>query len=92
VGMPHGDLVALNLCFSLVSALAVLVVLMRVGLLAAMVGLIVNSTLQASVLTWNLTAWPGNTSWIALALVLGLGGAGFWRAQAGRLPLLQVIE
>ena len=92
VGMPHGEMVALNLCFSLVSALAVLVVLMRVGLLAAMVGLIVNSTLQASVLTWNLTAWPGSTSWIALALVLGLGGAGFWRAQAGRLPLLQVIE
>ena len=92
LGMPRGELVWLNLALPVVSMSVLLVVLMRVGLLAAMLGLFVNSMLQASVLTWNLTVWPGNTSWVALALVLGLGGAGFWRALAGRTPVLQAVE
>jgi serine/threonine-protein kinase len=92
VAMPRGELLALNVLLASASALLVLLVLMRVGLLAAIVGLIVHATLQASVLTWDLLAWPGNTAWLALALVLGLGGVGFVRALAGRLPVLQAVE
>jgi uncharacterized membrane protein len=92
VGMPHGELVGLNIALSGLSALLLLLVLMRFGLLAAMVAQMVHSTLQASVLGWHLLSWPGNTAWFAIVLVLGLGGIGFWRALAGRLPVLQAVE
>jgi hypothetical protein len=65
---------------------------MRVGLLAAVLAIFVNSALQASVLTWKLTVWPGNTAWLVLAFVIGLGAAGFWRALAGKTPVLQAVD
>ena len=92
VAMPRGELPALNLALATLSVLVLLGVLIRVGLLAAMAGLFVHSTLEASMLSWNLLTWPGNTAWLPLALVLGLGGVGLWRALAGRVPVLQVVE
>jgi serine/threonine-protein kinase len=84
VAMPRGELVGLNLALAGLSTTVLLGVLMRVGLLAAMTALIVHSTLQSNVLTWELTTWPGDTSWLALAIVLGLAGVGCWRALSGR--------
>jgi serine/threonine-protein kinase len=92
VGMPKGELVALNIAFSLGWALLTLGVMMRFGLLAAVTGLMVHYTLQASALTRDLTAWPGVTSWLGIVLVLGLGGYGFVRAMGGRLPVLEALE
>jgi len=92
MGVMRGELVALNLLFPAVSTVLLLLVLLRVGLLAGMVGLIVHSTLQASVLTWDLLRWPGNTAWLPLALVLGLGATGLVRALAGRVPVLKSLE
>ena len=92
VAVPRGELVALNLFFAAASTVLVLVVLLRVGLLAAMVTLIVHSTLEASVMTWDLLRWPGSTAWFPLALVLGLAGIGLARALAGRVAALQPIE
>jgi hypothetical protein len=88
VAVPRGELVALNLLFAAVTTVAVLVVLLRVGLLAAMVGLMVHSTLQASVMTWDLLRWPGSTAWFPMALVLALGGFGLSRALAGRVTAI----
>jgi hypothetical protein len=90
--LPRGDLVVLNLLFAAVSIVALLFVLLRVGLLAAMTALIINSTLQASVLTWDLLRWPGTTAWLPLALVLALAGIGLVRALAGRVRVLQAID
>jgi hypothetical protein len=87
--MPRGELVGLNLALAGLSTAVLLGVLMRVGLLAAMTAMIVHSTLQSNVLTWELTTWPGDTSWLALAVVLGLGGVGCWRALAGRAQVAQ---
>jgi serine/threonine-protein kinase len=85
IAVPRGELVALNLVFAAVSTVFVLVVLLRVGLLAAMVALIVHSTLEASVMTWDLLHWPGSTAWFPMALVLALGGFGLSRALVGKV-------
>jgi hypothetical protein len=92
MAMPRGELVGLNLALAMGSTAILLVVFIRVGLLAAMLGTFINSALQAGLLTWHLTVWPGNTSWVVLAIVLGLGGAGFWRALAGKARVLQAVE
>jgi uncharacterized membrane protein len=90
VAMPRGELVGLNLALAGLSTALLLGVLMRVGLLAAMTALIVHYTLQSNVLTWELTTWPGDTSWLALAIVLGLAGVGCWRALAGRTQVARL--
>ena len=88
LAMPGGEMVALDVVFASVSTVLLLVVLMRVGLLAAMVAIAINSTLQASVLGWDLLTWPGETAWFAIALVMGLGVVGGVRAQAGRVAVV----
>ena len=80
-------MVAFNLLLASVSTVTLLIVLMRVGLLAAMVAFALHSTLEASVLGWNLWSWPGESAWFAIVLVLGLGGVGCMRALTGRVAV-----
>jgi serine/threonine-protein kinase len=64
------------------------IVLFRVGLLAILVGSTIHVLLQILPLTFDLTAWYAHVTLLALAVVLGLAGWGFWVSLAGR-PLFR---
>jgi len=84
LAMPRGELPGLNVALAAWSMVAVLIVMMRVGMLAATLGLMVNSALQSTALDWNLGSWSGQGTVLVLLMVLGLGIYGLARALGGR--------
>jgi serine/threonine-protein kinase len=60
-----------------------LALLLRFGLLAAIVGMLVHETLTYLPLTTDLTAWTAGPTWLALALTAALAVLAFRSAQGG---------
>jgi serine/threonine-protein kinase len=83
----HGNLLVYLLSF-LVTVALFWIVLLRIGLLAVLVGATIRDLLQALPLTFDLTAWHADVTLLTLAVVLGLAGWGFWVSLAGR-PLFR---
>jgi hypothetical protein len=89
--LPKGEFVALNVVMAAAWALLLLLVMMRFGLLAAVTGMLVHSTLQSAPLGMGLGAWPTSRTVLALVLVLGAGVYGFARSLGGRPALRDVL-
>ncbi len=84
LALPKGELVGLNVALAAASSLLLFTVLLRFGLLAVAVGLVVFGTLQSTPLGMGLDAWPLSRTAVVWALVLGLGLFGFTRSLGGR--------
>lgn len=91
LGLPKGDLLALNVALALISTLAVLFMMMRFGLLAAGAGLLTHTTLQSAPLGMAMGSWAAVSTWVVLILVLGCGTYGFVRSLGGRPAVKDVL-
>ena len=89
--LPKGELPALNLAFAAWSLAVVLLVMLRLGLLPAILGLLVNSALQATAVKWQPAAWSQVPTTVILLLVVGVGLFGFVRSLAGGFGLRDVF-
>jgi hypothetical protein len=89
--LPKGEWPALNIAFAAWSLGAVLLVMMRFGLLPAIVGLLVNSMLQSTALEWEPGAWSNGPTVVVLLLVTAVAGYGFARSLAGRPAFRDVL-
>ncbi len=89
--MPKGELLVFDIGFAAWSLAAVLFVMMRFGLLPAILGLLVNSTLQSTALKWDPGSWSGAPTIVVLVLVLAAAGYGFARSLAGRPAIRDVF-
>jgi serine/threonine-protein kinase len=63
---------------------AMIVCLLRFGLVSLIGGIMMTSALGSSTLTWDLQAWYAGSSLLAMAAVLGLAGWAFYISMAGR--------
>jgi serine/threonine-protein kinase len=70
-----------------ISVVAALFVLFRFGWLPVLVGMIVQSLLLNPPLTWDLSAWYADRSFLTLGLVTGLALYGFYTSLGGRALL-----
>jgi hypothetical protein len=84
LGLPRGEFVALNLTLAVAASTILLFVLVRVGLLAAVVALVVHAWLEAAPLGLGLGTWAADATVLPLVLVFGLGCYGFVRSLGGR--------
>jgi hypothetical protein len=84
LGLPRGELVALNVALAFAASTILVSVLVRLGLLAAMVAMVVHALLEAAPLGLGLGTWATDATVIPLALVFGLGCYGFVRSLGGR--------
>ncbi len=78
--LPRGDFFAIDITLAALSTLLLLGVLMRFGLLAAMVGLATHTLLQSAPIGMGMQSWPAIRTVVVLAIVLGIGVYGFWRS------------
>ena len=74
------DFPVLNWALAFLSTALLLVIMLRVGLLAAGVALVTHSALQAAPLGMAMDAWPLSRTLVVLALVAGVGVYGFVRS------------
>jgi hypothetical protein len=91
LALPKGEIVALNLAFAIGVTLALLWVILRFGLLATGVALITYAGLEATPLGLGFGSWPTLHVVLVPALVLGVGGYGFFRALGGRAAFRDVL-
>ena len=89
--LPKGQWPLFNVAFAAASLGILFYVMMRFGLLAAIVGLLVNSTLQATPLKWEPGGWAQNATIFVLLLVVGVAIYGFVRSLAGRSAIRDVF-
>jgi hypothetical protein len=81
------DTPALDVTFAALMVTLVVAIIMRLGLLAALLTLFSYSVLARLPLTSSFSAWYGQPSALAMFFVVGLALAGFWLARGGA-PLL----
>lgn len=91
LGLPKGEFVALNFACAACVTLALLCVILRFGLLAAGAALITHAALEATPLGLGFGAWPTLHVVLVPALVLGVGGYGFFRALGGRAAFRDML-
>jgi hypothetical protein len=89
--LPKGEWVFLNIGFAACSLALVFFVMLRFGLLAAIVALLVNSTLQSTPLEWNPSSWSQSATLVTLSIVVGVALYGFVRSLAGRAAIRDVF-
>jgi serine/threonine-protein kinase len=91
LALPRGDFPVLNWALAFLSTALLLVIMLRVGLLAAGVALVTHSALQAAPLGMAMDAWPLSRTLVVLALVAGVGVYGFVRSLGGRAAFRELI-
>ncbi|HKV25932.1 MAG TPA: serine/threonine-protein kinase [Candidatus Acidoferrum sp.] len=79
-----GDYWVVTFVASLVIWLSILVILRRYGLLAVIVGLMVQNVLIVFPMTSHLSAWYGGSALVGLVAVAALAVFSFYRALAGQ--------
>src|SRR5262249_16850516 len=79
LGLPKGELVALNVIFALFVAALLVTTMFRFGLLAGGVALLSHATLESAPLGMGLGAWPTRCTVLVVLLVFGVGVYGFTR-------------
>ena len=89
--LPKGSWPLFNVAFAAASLALLFFVMLRFGLLSAIVGLLVNSTLQSTPLKWDPASWSHNATLTALLLVGAVGVYGFVRSLAGRSAIRDVL-
>ena len=91
LALPRGEFVALNVALAMISTGLLLFLMVRFGLLAATVALLVHTVLEAAPLGMGVGSWPTSRTVIALALVMGVGLYAFARAQGERGALRELL-
>ena len=86
--LPKGEFLLFNIAFAALSLGLVFFVMMRFGLLPAIVGLLVHSMLQSTPLQWEPGTWAHGVTLLVIILVAGVAMYGFVRSLAGR-PAIQ---
>jgi serine/threonine-protein kinase len=89
--LPKGSWPLFNVAFAAASLGLLFFVMLRFGLLPAIVGLLVNSTLQSTPLKWDPASWSHNATLTPLLLVAAVGVYGFVRSLAGRSAIRDVL-
>ena len=84
LALPKGELAALNWALAIVVTTALLLTILRSGLLATLVALITYAALEASPLGLGVRGWAAPHALFALVLVAAIGSYGFYRALGGR--------
>jgi serine/threonine-protein kinase len=89
--LPKGDSILFNFAFAALSLGLVFFVMMRLGLLPAIVALLVNSMLQSTPLKWEPGGWAYTATLVVILLVVGVAMYGFVRSLAGRPAIHDVF-
>jgi hypothetical protein len=84
LALPKGEVFALNIALAVAVTWFLLGTIRRFGLLAVGTALLTYAGLEAAPLGLPLNSWATRHGLLVLALVLAVGGYGFFRALGGR--------
>jgi hypothetical protein len=84
LGLPKGEIAALNWALAIGVTLVLLWTIARFGLLAVGVALVSYAVLEAAPLGLGFGSWAAPHAVLVPAMVLAVGGYGFFRALGGR--------